>query len=251
MKNVAFSYYMERRRGKKEYPLHKHECHELVYYDDAGGVAIVEGKEYPITPGMLAVIPANHLHTDRYSQTSTIYCLNFFSDTLLTIDFLQDEEREFLALFQALGREMKQKSAFREEIILHFVNIILLKYEQHREVPNEKTYYSSVINEAAQYIRSNYSAKIDFHELAAVSGYSYDHFRMLFQKAHGCTPKHYLLTVRIERARYLLRNTDELIKNIALECGFGQASAFANSFRELTGESPAEYRVRIQNENKK
>ena len=80
--------------------------------------------------------------------------------------------------------------------------------------------------------------------LANVSGVSEAHFARSFKEAFGVPPHRYLLTRRIERAKALLRDTDEPIIEIALQTGWNSLGTFGRVFRDVTGESPSELRAR-------
>ncbi len=80
--------------------------------------------------------------------------------------------------------------------------------------------------------------------LARVSGVSAAHFARSFKDAFGLPPHRYLLTRRIERAKALLRDTDQPITDIAFETGWNSLGTFGRIFRDITGESPSELRRR-------
>ena len=82
--------------------------------------------------------------------------------------------------------------------------------------------------------------------LANVSGVSSAHFARSFKEAFGVPPHRYLLTRRIERAKALLRDSDAPIIEIALQTGWNSLGTFGRVFRDITGESPRELRVREQ-----
>ena len=82
--------------------------------------------------------------------------------------------------------------------------------------------------------------------LADVSGVSAAHFARSFKDAFGVPPHRYLLSRRIERATALLRDTELPITDIAFQTGWSSLGTFGRTFRDITGESPGEYRVRIQ-----
>jgi AraC-like DNA-binding protein len=65
--------------------------------------------------------------------------------------------------------------------------------------------------------------------LADVSGVSEAHFARSFKEAFGVPPHCYLLTRRIERAKALLRDTDEAIIEIALQTGWNSLGTFGCS----------------------
>jgi AraC-like DNA-binding protein len=80
--------------------------------------------------------------------------------------------------------------------------------------------------------------------LARVSGVSDAHFARSFKDAFGVPPHRYLLARRIERAKALLRDTDMPITEIAFQTGWNSLGTFGRTFRDITGESPGELRVR-------
>jgi transcriptional regulator GlxA family with amidase domain len=82
--------------------------------------------------------------------------------------------------------------------------------------------------------------------LARVSGVSEAHFARSFKEAFGVPPHRYLLTRRIERAKALLRDTDQAITEIAFQTGWNSLGTFGRTFRDITGESPGELRAREQ-----
>ena len=82
--------------------------------------------------------------------------------------------------------------------------------------------------------------------LANVSGVSKAHFARSFKESFGVPPHRYLLTRRIERAKALLRDTDEPIIEIALQTGWNSLGTFGRVFRDVTDESPSELRAREQ-----
>jgi transcriptional regulator GlxA family with amidase domain len=82
--------------------------------------------------------------------------------------------------------------------------------------------------------------------LARVSGVSEAHFARSFKEAFGVPPHRYLLTRRLERATALLRDTDMPILGIALETGWNSLGTFGGTFRDVTGESPSAFRVRMK-----
>ncbi len=82
--------------------------------------------------------------------------------------------------------------------------------------------------------------------LARVSGVSDAHFARSFKQAFGLPPHRYLLTRRIEKAVALLRDTDLPITDVALQTGWASLGTFGRTFRDITGETPGESRVRLQ-----
>jgi transcriptional regulator GlxA family with amidase domain len=82
------------------------------------------------------------------------------------------------------------------------------------------------------------------HRLAKVSGVSAAHFARSFKDAFGAPPHRYLLTIRIERATALLRETQMSVTEIAFETGWNSLGTFGRTFRDITGVAPLEVRAK-------
>jgi transcriptional regulator GlxA family with amidase domain len=82
------------------------------------------------------------------------------------------------------------------------------------------------------------------HRLAKVSGVSVAHFARSFKAAFGIPPHRYLLSRRIQRAKALLRDTDQSVTEIAFQTGWDSLGTFGRVFRDITGENPSDLRAR-------
>ncbi len=80
--------------------------------------------------------------------------------------------------------------------------------------------------------------------LAQVSGVSTAHFARAFKRAFGIPPHRYLLTLRLERAKALLRDSDASVTAIAFASGWTSLGTFGRTFRDVVGESPTGFRSR-------
>jgi AraC family transcriptional regulator len=68
------------------------------------------------------------------------------------------------------------------------------------------------------------------------------HFARAFKRSFGIPPHRYRTNRRIERARALLADRKASVADVALEVGFSGVSAFAATFRRITGQTPTDYR---------
>nr|WP_283244887.1 helix-turn-helix transcriptional regulator [Gehongia tenuis] len=71
--------------------------------------------------------------------------------------------------------------------------------------------------------------------------YSVDYLRRLFTREFGVTPQQYLIQLRMERARQILKQPGLSVTEAALSCGFYDARYFSRLFRRETGQTPSEY----------
>ena len=58
----------------------------------------------------------------------------------------------------------------------------------------------------------------------------------------------YIMTVRVDKAKALLLQTNYKINDIAMTVGYEDTHYFAKVFRKITGESPSDYRLRERKE---
>lgn len=86
------------------------------------------------------------------------------------------------------------------------------------------------------------SHDIGLVDMAAVVGYSPDHFARLFRQTFRASPYQYLLGRRVERAKTMLRDPGVPIAVVAVNCGFTSQSHLNAVFKRLTGVTPGRYR---------
>ncbi|MFJ1668857.1 helix-turn-helix domain-containing protein [Streptomyces bottropensis] len=87
-----------------------------------------------------------------------------------------------------------------------------------------------------------YAQPLDVPALARIAHVSEAHFTRTFRTTFGETPHRYLQRRRVERAMFLLRETDRAVTDICFEVGFGSPGTFSRTFRDIVGRSPREYR---------
>jgi AraC-like DNA-binding protein len=87
-----------------------------------------------------------------------------------------------------------------------------------------------------------YAQPLDVRAVAAVAHISEAHFIRSFRTVFGETPHRYLQRRRVERAMFLLRETDRSVTDVCFDVGFMSLGTFSRTFREVVGETPSEYR---------
>ena len=67
-------------------------------------------------------------------------------------------------------------------------------------------------------------------------------FKHVFAQTFAATPEHYIATIRLNAARRLLEETNDLVSDIATATGFFNQSHLARTFVRERGITPGEYR---------
>jgi AraC family transcriptional regulator len=80
------------------------------------------------------------------------------------------------------------------------------------------------------------------HEIACACGLSVSHFSRAFRRSTGFPPHAWLLHMRVEAAKAMLRRREAPLSLIALACGFADQSHFTRAFTRRVGLSPGVWR---------
>ncbi|MEF3303578.1 AraC family transcriptional regulator [Paenibacillus sp. GYB003] len=96
---------------------------------------------------------------------------------------------------------------------------------------------------AIEYIRARFRSALTVDELASVALQSRYHFIRSFKAATGLSPYQYVLRLRIEEAKRLLRTTRMSVTDISLHLGFASTSQLHRAFRSIVGVSPERFRA--------
>ncbi|MCI0525566.1 MAG: helix-turn-helix transcriptional regulator [Acidobacteria bacterium] len=98
------------------------------------------------------------------------------------------------------------------------------------------------LRRAIEFMNDNCGRELTLAEIASAAYLSEFHFARLFKKITGGTPHAYLASLRIERARRLLAETDLPITEAGAQVGYNSQSHFTKVFREATGFTPRAFR---------
>lgn len=99
-----------------------------------------------------------------------------------------------------------------------------------------------VSENVARLIEENYQHPLKICEIAEKFHVSQSHLTASFKKKYGMPPQEYLLSVRMERAKELLKNHSTTVKEVALSVGIENPLYFSRLFRKKTGYTPSSQR---------
>src|ERR1700735_921924 len=101
----------------------------------------------------------------------------------------------------------------------------------------------AITRRVCDYIEGHLDEKIRLEGLAALAGFSTDHFARAFHQSVGVPPHAYLLQRRLEQVEHMLRKTHAPLSEIALATGFSDQSHLARHVRRWAGMSPRQVRL--------
>ena len=95
------------------------------------------------------------------------------------------------------------------------------------------------------YIEVHLDDRLTLTDLARVACLSPYHFSRSFKQAVGVGPQRYVMRRRVERAKALMRLTDQSLAIIAQEVGFADQSHLISVFRREIGVTPGHFRAAL------
>jgi AraC family transcriptional regulator len=149
-----------------------------------------------------------------------------------------------------IGNEMKRgfldriladalNTALAVQITRHFVDLSKIALTPSNGLSRER------LNRVQDYIEAHLDDRLTLTELAGVACLSSYHFSRSFKQATGAGLHHYVMQRRLERAKALMRRTNQPLALIALEAGFADQSHLATLFRRETGVTPGQFRAAL------
>ena len=228
---------------------------QLVYVSAGGGIVDFENGRFPVKAGTLVVLTPGHWHRYRPHRRTgwTTSWFGFGGEAakplmgpmfftrcgeVRTVEnnprFVQDFNRLVERLIND-GAGMAFASAARIPLVIS----TLLEAGLETDAAMRRT---DIVHRAQTLIAEHASEIVDFERLADSLGIPYRTLRYAFAKETDLSPLQYQLSIRLARAKNLLRSSDMPIAEIARTLGFNSPGHFSHFFRDKTGHSPAAYR---------
>ena len=108
-----------------------------------------------------------------------------------------------------------------------------------------REYGKGGIHQIKNYIDQNFHKNISLKSIASEFYMNSVYLGQLFKKHYGVYFNEYLLGLRIQEAKKLLRQTDLRIYEIAEKVGFSNADYFVTQFEKIEKMTPSEYRNKL------
>ena len=229
----------------KDIKFHEHSCWELVYYEKGSGNLLMEGQTLSFSSGMYSLIAPGVAHEENYRQDCTVLFIGFTgSEHLPPPGLYSDRDGQILRWMRRIVEEARQQPQLHgemESLLLGALAIALYRETAAPAGPRSSTY-------AAAYLRENFNQPVSMRALAAICGWSYDHFQHVFRREIGLSPQQYLIRQRLSRSAEMLREGSSCT-DAAYACGFSSAAQFSTMFRRAYGVAPRDFAQGKEPEN--
>ena len=186
--------------------------------------------------------------TAEFLQSIARETLNTDPQRLELLPAFQIRQNQIEAIAMMLFSEWHQGNFDNELYVDSLTNVLAVNLLRHHTVskPQVPTYKGGLpprqLSQILDYIDTHLDSNIKLADLAQLLDISSFHMSRLFKQSIGMTPYQYVSQQRVERAKQLLKHSDLLITDIALECGFSSHSHLSKQFRQIAGITPKAYR---------
>ncbi|WP_028306999.1 response regulator [Desulfitibacter alkalitolerans] len=127
-----------------------------------------------------------------------------------------------------------------KEMIIYFEKLLsdmVLTITEHKKDRTQQ-----VIHVVKEYIDDNYAdSSLSLNQVADYIGISSFYLSKCFKKVEGINFKEYLIKVRINRAKHLMRVEKKTVQEAAFAVGYTDPNYFSRAFKNYVGVSPKEY----------
>lgn len=215
------------------------------------GILEVDGIAYEAKEGTCFLLPPNTEIRGRHDPKNPLSTAN------VHFHFLQDGEKVFpfscqqrfpvnVAFFkELLNRTLSCFYSNQTKEAIDWLSVVLNEFFSSPQL-QEKNAVSNIhvqcIQNICKKINENIAESTSLSDFAAQYGYSTTYLGKIFHKLTGVSFSQYLLNVRINQARLLLRTSDLPISAIAEQLGYYDTSHFIKQFKQAVGKSPNSYR---------
>lgn len=260
--------YKDRKKWGKLEEYHTHNCYEFYYLIEGDVIFSIGDKEYKMKPGSVIMLPPGMYHKSRPNSDPRhrrilIYVKEDYIKTFTAIssDFMQCFNKHFVQLMKAQQKRIESlldqllNEFYRDDsnydpviikslvgLVFGYINRYISENENFESVMQGESLPSGKIADAINHINTYYADDITLSSTAQALGINPSYLSRSFKISVGCNFSDYLTATRINRAAYLLLNTNKNVTEIAFEVGYNSSNHFCKTFRRMMGISPLKYR---------
>lgn len=235
---------------------------EILYIVRGKGVTRIEGKEYPLGPGDLAIYNPGVEHAEAFDPRVPAPYFYHVKFNEFVISGLQpscllpgglppafsagSDGPHIETLMKMLFSEVEQQRLGFDQIAHSLLLSIMLQIlrildTDHAQI--EKTESDSLIVQIQQHLERHFAEDLSMKDVAGKFHINYYYLSHLFKNEIGISPASYVNALRINEACRLLCTSRLPIYRVAEMVGYGNQSTFQMQFKQRKGVSPMQYRA--------
>ncbi len=238
------------------YPKHIHQFAELVIPLENELEITVDNKTEKLKPGNAAFVFPFQPHS-YYSAEINKLAIFVFSPHMIP-DFFKETNKKVgsnavftpkestLAMFRDRIFQRNDMELFDIKGCMYLILSDFLDSVKLCEGSTNNELTTRVVS----YIRENLTGEITLPKIAKALGYNPNYLSKCISDIFGTNLCTLIANIRVDKARYLLFETDKTGLEISFECGFGSERSFHRQYKAITGRTPKEYRSLLKSRGK-
>lgn len=251
-------YYPKALHHNRERP---HGCQQyiLIYCIHGEGWFSLHGKTYRVKANHFFILPkeTGHKYGSDEQDPWTIYWIHFTGDlaknyfhylmgkkSLAPKMVIPSDERNLL-----FDEIVRYASVINNADAVIYANNCLYNYLasfknsifSKSDIDRKQT---GIIDACIDLMKENLDKNLNLFEICQMMDLSISHLSSLFKEKMHDSPYNYYIFLKIQRACYLLWNTEMNIKTIASQLGYEDPYHFSRVFKNMMGLSPRDFRNR-------
>ena len=230
----------------------RHTPYELTYVDHGVLHNLVNGSDIPLRQGEIAIIPRNEWHMQYADEQVNFLTVTFdlegdiLSPVCGKAMALPSSARSYLKRFL---QERTYDDPFAPDDLEALLKVILIellrtagtKPSHEAALLSTTRAENRIMDQALQIIAARSHQPPSLKELANEVHVSVPYLCRLFNTHLGIPPGQYIIKIRLEECKALLRQGELSMGDIAARMGFSSAQQFSRQFRNFCGLTPTEY----------
>ncbi|MCC9138334.1 helix-turn-helix domain-containing protein [Pontibacter silvestris] len=246
----AASVYVLHEKQEQRIPLHKHKKGQLTYVE--GGLAYLNTKDktYYLPARHYVWIPAELEHFVQHSS-DTLIVRNIYFNTAneaeqaffgqMGIYPVNTLLLEMILFTEQWKGDIPPEDTLRFQFLSTMMNLLpeTSKYPLPIVLP---TTDSERLEPVVNFIQEHLASQLTLPLVAGEFGFSVRSLSRLFQQKMSISFLQYLKLSRVIRAIELLLESEKSVSEIAYEVGYNSVSAFSNTFYQLLGIRPTDFK---------
>ncbi|MBQ8311362.1 MAG: helix-turn-helix transcriptional regulator [Clostridia bacterium] len=192
----------------------------------------------------LFYLPQGSSYRVKNLSSGGCYAINFhanLSDRPFVLGFRNADA--VFKTFKDAELAWRTQSEFYHIVAMRAVYDLILQIHKERQRTYTPSTQRSVIAPAVETIRREFTRnELSVATLSEACGISEAYFRRIFLNEFGTSPKEYIIGLRINYAKQLLKSGDFTVTQTAQLCGYAEPCHFSREFVKRVGMSPSEYK---------
>lgn len=232
------------------FPLHLHQCYEIVFLLSGTMDIAIDGQVFTLVPGKAVIIFPNQIHSLQSDCSEHFLCI--FSPRLVQAYSLNVANSipqnnlfdidEYLQ--HALMNLEGDTSTAEKKGVLYSICAQFHRQASYVSHTSEK---ENLLRNVFRFVENNFSGECTLASLAADLGYDYSYLSRFFKKSVGMSFNAYVNHYRLSHACYLMEDHRLSILSCALDSGYTSMRSFNRNFKQSFHITPAEYRKNLVN----